>query len=379
MNTNFPAPDRESERLRRNLVLTWVLLGLISVVFVIPTVRWWWGFGISGEPRTITPRGELANFEKTTVDLFQNVSPSVVYVNVQSRVRSPYSSRPLKIEAGTGSGFLWDKAGHVVTNYHVIQKANSAQVVMFDQSSHQAELVGVSPDHDLAVLKIRIPAGQVRPVAVGESSTLQVGQGAFAIGNPFGLSHTLTTGIVSAKNRTITGPSGREIEDVIQIDAAINPGNSGGPLLDSAGRLIGVNTAIYSPSGTSAGVGFAVPVDTVNRVVSQIIERGGYEPPRLGVMIDESVSKQVTASLGIEGVMILQVVPDSSADAAGLRGSRSDGRRFIPGDIIQTMDGQPVRNREDLMKVLDKRRVGDVVNVTVVRGGEQFEVSVDLR
>ena len=194
---------------------------------------------------------------------------------------------------------------------------------MYDQSSYQASLVGYSSSHDLAVLKIRAPADKIRPVAIGESDEkLAVGQSVFAIGNPFGLSHTLTTGIVSAKNRSISSPSGAEIEDVIQIDAAINPGNSGGPLLDSAGRLIGVNTAIYSPSGASAGVGFAVPAHTVNRVVSDIIAKGSYQPPQLGVAVDQIASRWVTSRLGIDGVMIASVRPGSGAEKAGLRGLR---------------------------------------------------------
>ena len=322
--------------LQRNLVYTWVLLGLVCMIFVLPTLRWWWSFGVPSAPREITPRGELADFEQTTVDLFDNVSPSVVYVNVSSRVRTPYSRRPLEVQAGTGSGFVWDEAGHIVTNFHVIRNASSATVVMFDQSSYDASLVGASPSHDLAVLKIRVPAGIVKPVAIGESAELKVGQSVFAIGNPFGLSHTLTTGIVSAKSRTIDGPNGREIEDVIQIDAAINPGNSGGPLLDSAGRLIGVNTAIYSPSGVSAGVGFAVPVDTVNRVVPQIIANGAYQPPRLGVAVDQQTSDAAMARLGIEGVLIIGVQPGSGAEAAGLAGFQfsrqpTTAGRYHPG------------------------------------------------
>lgn len=367
-----------AERLRRQLVLTWILLGIICAVFVIPTVRWWWGFGISSSPRTVTPRGELADFEKTTVDLFQTVSPSVVYVNVSSRVRTPYSRLPFDVQAGTGSGFVWDEAGHVVTNYHVIKNASSASVVMFDQSSHEASLVGVSPNHDLAVLKIRLPQGQVRPVAIGESTTLAVGQSVFAIGNPFGLSHTLTTGVVSAKSRTISGPNGREIEDVIQIDAAINPGNSGGPLLDSAGRLIGVNTAIYSPSGVSAGVGFAVPVDTVNRVVPQIIERGSYQPPRLGVILDQQVSDAVMARLGIKGVLIIGVQPGSGAAKAGLRGSDMVGDRLTLGDIIQQVDRRPVSNTEDLLNAIDSRKAGDEVELQIIRNGKVEMADVRL-
>ena len=377
---NGPYPnDPTTERLQRNLVYTWILLGLVCAVFVVPTIRWWWSFGLSYTPREITPRGELADFEKTTVELFQTVSPSVVYVNVSSRVRSPYSRRALEVPAGTGSGFVWDEAGHVVTNYHVVKNASNATVVMFDQSSHEATLVGASPSHDLAVLKIRVPAGIVRPVAVGESSELAVGQSVFAIGNPFGLSHTFTTGIVSAMGRTINGPNGREIEDVIQIDAAINPGNSGGPLLDSAGRLIGVNTAIYSPSGVSAGVGFAVPVDTVNRVVPQIIAKGSYQPPRLGVSVDQQTSNAAMARLGIEGVLIIGVQPGSGAEAAGLRGSSLAGNRLILGDIIQEVDGRKVTSMNELLNALDVHQAGDTVELKILREGQPATVEVELR
>jgi len=368
-----------NERLRRNLILTWVLLGLICAVFVIPTVRWWWGFGISGEPRTVTPRGALADFETTTVELFENTSPSVVYVNVSAQMRSPYSRRTQQVEAGAGSGFIWDEAGHVVTNFHVIQKASAARIVMYDQSSYEAELVGVSPAHDLAVLKIRAPQGAIRPITVGESNTLAVGQSVFAIGNPFGLSHTLTTGIVSAKGRNITSPGGQEIEDVIQIDAAINPGNSGGPLLDSAGRLIGVNTAIYSPSGTSAGVGFAVPVDTVNRVVPQIIEQGSYQPPRLGIAVERGASENVMRNLGISGVMIYEVQSGSGAEEAGLQGLEMQGNRIVLGDIIQEINGRAVKSMDELMSAVDAYKVGDVVQLKIIRSGKVATAEVELR
>ncbi len=369
----------DNERMRRNLILTWILLGLICAVFVVPTLRWWWGFGISGEARTVTPRGELADFEKTTVDLFESTSPSVVYVNVSAQMRSPYSRRIQEVEAGAGSGFVWDEAGHIVTNFHVIQNASKARIVMQDQTSYEATPVGVSPAHDLAVLKIRAPQGTIRPVSVGDSNSLRVGQAVFAIGNPFGLSHTLTTGVVSAKSRTIKSPSGREIEDVIQIDAAINPGNSGGPLLDSAGRLIGVNTAIYSPSGTSAGVGFAVPVDTVNRVVPQLIKQGSYQPPQLGIAVDRGTSESVMRKLGVSGIMILDVQKGSGAEEAGLRGLTQEGDRIGLGDIIQAVDGREVTSMDELMSALDAHSVGDVVSLKILRGGRVATAEVELR
>ena len=255
-------------------MLLLLAVGLFIVPRIVSLIRWG---GVAGEPRVVTPRGDLANFEKTTIELFQNASPSVVYLTTRSRVANPFSMRAVEVEAGSGSGFMWDEQGHIVTNFHVLQEASSARVVMWDQSSYEATLVGGSPDHDLAVLRIAAPPEKLRPVPIGESASLLVGQAVYAIGNPFGLNQTLTTGVLSAKSRIIQSPTGRSIEDVIQIDAAINPGNSGGPLLDSAGRLIGVNTAIYSPSGASAGVGFTIPVDTVNRVVPQIIANGHYD------------------------------------------------------------------------------------------------------
>ena len=370
--------DISIDNLRRRMTLMWVLLALLVAVFVIPSVRWWFRFGLDSGPRTVTPRGALADFEQTTVDVFENVSPSVVYVTTSSRVINPYSRRASQV-AGSGSGFVWDNAGHVVTNFHVIQRASSAKVVMFDQTSYDASLVGVSPNHDLAVLKIRAPAAQIRPIAIGESSTLAVGQSIFAIGNPFGLNHTLTTGVVSAMSRTIDGPGGQPIEDVIQIDAAINPGNSGGPLLDSAARLVGVNTAIYSPSGASAGVGFAVPIDTVNRVVPQIIANGRYEPPHLGIRVHTDLSNQVMRRFNIDGVLVFSVEPNSGAEAAGIQGTEVGQSQVAKlGDIIQELAGRKVASMNDLQHALDGFSSGDTVPIKIRRGNEQIELNVRL-
>jgi S1-C subfamily serine protease len=275
---------------------------------------------------------------------------------------------------------MWDERGHIVTNFHVLQEASSARVVMWDQSSYEASLVGGSPDHDLAVLRINAPPEKLRPVLVGESNNLLVGQAVFAIGNPFGLNQTLTTGVVSAKSRTIRSPTGRDIEDVIQIDAAINPGNSGGPLLDSAGRLIGVNTAIFSPSGASAGVGFAVPVDTVNRVVPQIIANGRYEPPQLGIRVNSELSKAITSRLGIEGVLIFEVLDGGGAAEAGLRGTvigQSDVVQL--GDVLQAIDGEPIEDMNDMLSRLERYSPGDEVEVTYLRGDETRQATVRLR
>ena len=377
---NIPTDTESSiDHLRRRMTFMWVLIALLVAVFVIPSVRWWFQFGLDSGPRTVTPRGALADFEQTTVDLFETTSPSVVYVTINSRVVDPFSRRTMEVSAGSGSGFVWDEAGHIVTNFHVIQKASSAKVVMFDQTAYDASLVGVSPNHDLAVLKIRAPAAQIRPIAIGESNTLAVGQSIFAIGNPFGLNHTLTTGVVSSKSRTIEGPGGRPIEDVIQIDAAINPGNSGGPLLDSAGRLVGVNTAIYSPSGASAGVGFAVPIDTVNRVVPQIIANGRYEPPRLGIRVHTELSRRVTQRFNVSGVLVFSVEAGSGAASAGIHGTEI-GRSQVAklGDIIQELAGRKIESMNDLQQALDGYSSGDTVPIKLLRGNEQIELQVEL-
>ena len=349
-------------------------------MFVWPSLKSWFGFGIVGNPRPITPRGDLANFEKTTTELFQAASPSVVNINTRARVQSPWSSRSQEVEAGTGSGIVWDEAGHIVTNFHVIRGASSARVVMYDQSFYEASLVGVSPNHDLAVLRVRAPAGKIRPMILGESQNLLVGQAVFAIGNPFGLNQTLTTGVVSAKSRTIQDPNGVSLEDIIQIDAAINPGNSGGPLLDSAGRLIGVNTAIFSPSGTSAGVGFSIPVDTVNRVVPELIAKGKYEPPRMGIRVNDELSAAITSRLRVKGVMILDLEPNGGAAAAGLRGAVI-GQQDSPalGDIIQRVDGRDVENLNDIFSALDRHQPGDTVSVEYLRDGDTLTASVTLQ
>ena len=370
----------ETEVLHRQLQLTWLLLGLIAILFVWPTIKVWLGVGFSAKPRAITPRGELAEFEQTTTELFDEVSPSVVYLTTRSLISSPFRTRAFEVEAGSGSGFMWDDQGHIVTNFHVLQNASSARVILYDQSSYEATLVGGSADHDLAVLRIRATAAKFRPLLLGESSNLRVGQAVFAIGNPFGLNQTLTTGIVSAKSRTISGPGNRTIEDVIQIDAAINPGNSGGPLLDSAGRLIGVNTAIYSPSGASAGVGFAIPVDTVNRVVPQIIANGRYTPPQMGIRINSELSTAITERLGVKGVVILDVTKGGGAQAAGLRGTvvgRSDVVQL--GDIVQKVGGRAVESMNDLLSALERYQPGDLVTIEYLRNGKLETTEVELQ
>ena len=330
-------------------------------------------------PRPVTPRGDLSEDEQRTIDLFQKARASVAYINTRERVVDPWTRNMFSIPRGTGSGFVWDGRGHIVTNFHVVAGASEARVRLGDGRDSPATLVGASPDHDLAVLRLNVSTSP-SPVAIGTSQDLKVGQKVFAIGNPFGLDWTLTTGIISALDRSLPAQDGRTlIEHLIQTDAAINPGNSGGPLLDSAGRLIGVNTAIFSPSGASSGVGFAVPIDTVNRVVPQLIARGTYIRPGLGIAVDESLNRTAMEQLHVEGVLVLRVTPGSPAAAVGLRGVQlaSDGS-MVPGDIIVAINGRPVESVARLLARLDDHQVGDGVRLTILRDGRRLEVTVKL-
>lgn len=306
-----------------------------------------------------------------------SLAHNVVYITTLARARDLFSLNLFEIPQGTGSGFVWDEDGHIITNFHVIQGASSARVTLADNSTWDAQLVGMAPDQDLAMLSIKAPRSQLQPIPVGTSTDLQVGQKAFAIGNPFGLDQTLTTGIISALGREITAVTGRTIAGVIQTDAAINPGNSGGPLLDSAGRLIGVNTAIYSPSGASVGIGFAVPVDTVNRVVPQLIRHGRVIRPGLGARIaDDATARR----LGLSGVLLIEVSQGSAAAAAGLRGTRrNDEGRLVLGDIIVGVETAPVTSINDLANALDQYKVGDTVTVAILRDNARLTVPVTLR
>lgn len=331
------------------------------------------------EPRVVTARGDLGADERATIDLFRNARDSVVFISTRQRVADFWTRNVYSVPRGSGSGLVWDEAGHIVTNFHVIDGASEAQIQLADGRQFSATLVGVSPQHDLAVLKIG-GAGFTAParVPMGTSSDLQVGQNVFAIGNPFGLDWTLTKGIVSALDRSLPNENGPDIRHLIQTDAAINPGNSGGPLLDSAGRLIGINTAIYSPSGASAGIGFAVPVDTVMRVVPQLISEGRYTRPSLGVESDDDINDRLKRASGVEGVFILRVDPGSSADRAGLVAARRTRRGVAPGDIVTALNGKPVSRVGDLLARLDDFRVGQSVELTLMRGGEERMVRLEL-
>jgi S1-C subfamily serine protease len=338
---------------------------------------------VSAEPRVVQARGTLAEDEKSTIELFENSRDSVVFITTHQRVMDAWTRNIFSVPSGTGSGFIWDDEGHVITNFHVIKGASEAIVRVTDGRDYKASLVGASPTHDIAVLRINVRFQRYVPVPIGTSNDLKVGQKVFAIGNPFGLDWTLTTGIVSALDRSLPSGDGRNIDNLIQTDAAINPGNSGGPLLDSAGRLIGINTAIYSPSGASAGIGFAVPVDTVNRVVPQIISRGKYIRPAMGITVDSKLNKRLAEHLKISGVIILSISPGSAAEKAGLEGATvTPEGNIVANDVIVAIDGKSIDSVDKLFSRIDNYKVGDTIKLTVRRYGdrsEEVEVPITLQ
>ena len=360
------------------------------------TFRWPWMLGIAAAalatglslprlvesrteatPRAVTPRGPLLAEEQSQIEVFRKTSPSVVHITTLETQRDFFSLNVQQVPRGTGTGFLWDERGHIVTNFHVIQGGTGARVTLSDQSIHKATLVGAFPDRDLAVLKIDLPTSKAPPIAVGTSRDLVVGKKVYAIGNPFGLDQTLTTGIVSALNREIESVNQRTIRGVIQTDAAINPVNSGGPLLDSAGRLIGVNTAIYSPSGASAGIGFAIPVDEVNRIVPRLIRDGRFLRPAIGVTAGP-IGLQRALNLP-KGVALVQVSPGSPAARAGLTPFRRGGNgEIVMGDVITAVNDEPVADLDDMLTLLERRAAGDTVTLTLWRGGASRKQSLVL-
>ena len=392
MSSYYPEPRRYREPARPS----WAsfLAPLFLLLVLVALVVWWLAPHLNfrsvndpnAAPRPVAARGDLIELEKTTIDIFKASSPSVVHITTLALEQNPLTDDVESIPQGTGSGFVWDENGHIVTNFHVIRNAGAAKVSMADQSVYDARLVGTFADKDIAVLHVDAPKSKLHPILVGSSHDLQVGQSAFAIGNPYGLDHTITRGIVSALGRQIKSVRGNLIKNVIQTDAAINPGNSGGPLLDSAGRLIGINTAIYSPSGSSIGIGFAIPVDEVNRVVPQLIRSGKVVRPALGIYPAEDqtnaklldrLSEQNRAMRGVEGLAFYDVKPGGGAHQAGLQPMRRRGRN-IAGDVIVAVDGKSIKSEADLYSVMDEHKVGDQVTVTIVRDGEKQDVAVTL-
>jgi len=349
----------------------------IIICLIIAAIFFFWNrfaderSRIESHTREITPRGSLADFEKTTISIFNAAAPSVVYIFTENAETGFFGTR--QVRQGAGSGFLWDRKGHVVTNFHVIQGAQRIQVRLESGEAIDGTYVGGSPDYDLAVIRLRRTLSKIQPIPVGTSGNLQVGQTVLAIGNPFGLSRTLTTGVISALDRRLPTGTGREVVGVIQTDAAINPGNSGGPLIDSSGLLIGVNTAIISGSGSSAGIGFAVPVDVVNEVVPQLIAKGKFPRPGIGIVV---LDDETTAGLGMFGVVIDRVIPNSEAEHAGLEGI--DYRRRILGDVIVGVEGKSVANMDDFIRILKSFKIGETVTLNVQRSDMLRKVEVTI-
>jgi S1-C subfamily serine protease len=352
---------------RRYLVVLAVAAGLL-LAFSAGNLR----FAVWTEPnvRAVEQRGPLSEAERANIEMFERVSPSVVQVAAQSAA-NPLSEETEGSGTASGTGFIWDDAGHVVTNNHVVQNASEVAIRFASGEAARAEIVGTAPNYDLAVLRVRSARKLPPPIAVGSSSELKVGQFAFAIGNPFGLDQSMSSGIISALKRRLPTSSGREIANVIQTDTAINPGNSGGPLLDSAGRLIGVTTAILSPSGSNSGIGFAVPVDIVNRVVPELIRKGRVPTPGIGIV---AASEAVATRLGTEGVIIVRTAPGSPAERAGIRGV--DFSTGDVGDIVTAVDGKPVHRLSDLTDQIEQVGVGKTVRLSLKRGSDRRDVEV---
>lgn len=320
--------------------------------------------------------GFSTNDEQNTIEVFESARPSVVYVTNEQFARHPFSFDIVSVPGGAGTGFVWSQDGYIVTNYHVVENASRIMITLQDQTHLPAKVVGLAPERDIAVLKIEAPKDKLFPLPLGDSQRLQVGRKVLAIGNPFGLDATLTTGVVSALGREIESPTRRTITNVIQTDAAINPGNSGGPLLNSQGELIGVNTMIYSPSGASAGIGFAIPVNTVKEVVPELIQHGKIVRPVLGI---RSAPDQWARQMGIEGIAVLRVEPNSAAAHAGLEGvKRNRFGQTLLGDVIVAINDDPVSNDDQLLSTLEKYRAGQVVKVSFVRQGKLLTKPITL-
>ena len=318
------------------------------------------------------------NDEENNIEIFKLASPSVVNITNSRFVRSNYSLNPQEVPQGSGTGIIWSDEGYIVTNYHVVQEANRVEVTLQDGSTYFASAVGLEPSKDLAVIKIDAPKDKLIPVNLGDSSLLEVGRKVIAIGNPFGLDTTMTVGVVSALGREIDSVTRRKIRDVIQTDAAINPGNSGGPLLNSLGQWVGVNTAIYSPSGGSSGIGFAIPVNTVKSIVPELIAYGKVQTPILDIapIPQADYYRQLW---GINGVIVLDVFEDSIPAQLGMRGLTRNRRGIVLGDVIVEVDGMQIRNEDDLVEVMELHKAGDVVTVVTRRDDQPFEYEIELQ
>ncbi len=326
-------------------------------------------------PRTEPLPSDLGDDERRDIEVYRRASPSVVHISTAAVRRFFFDV--YEVPQGAGTGFFWDRAGHVVTNYHVVEGGNSFTITLSDHSEWEAEVIGVAPEKDLAVLRIDAPAEKLVTLDLGRSERLLVGQRVLALGNPFGLDQTLTVGVVSALGRELASPAGRVIRDVIQTDAAINPGNSGGPLLDSTGRLVGVNTAIISPTGSYAGIGFAIPVDTVRRLVPQIIEHGA--PLEAGIEGLYWLTDRQAQSFGLEGAVVRDVERGSQAERLGFEGIGVDQRnRYVLGDVVVAIAGEPVQTVDQLRDAFERVGIGGRIALTVRRGRRDREITVEL-
>ncbi|MGK0272911.1 MAG: S1-C subfamily serine protease [Cocleimonas sp.] len=362
-----------STKLKRFALLSLFTLISLSSVWLIQTIVSPSASNLlyAASPKTIdiSRRQDLTPEEKSTISIFRHNNPSVVYISTVKRMINMWTRDISEVPSGTGTGFLWDKQGHIITNYHVVMNNKTARVRLENKQTYTAKVIGISKRHDIAVLKIVNGKNLPRAIQPGKSNSLIVGQNVYAIGNPYGLEHTLTTGIISALGRTIKNRT-IEMDDLIQTDAAINPGNSGGPLLDSAGRLIGMNVAIYSPTGASAGIGFAIPVDKINRVVPNIIENGRYLRPHVGFNANDTANKVLLKELGIKGVLILEVEPNSPAAKAGLIDSKLINGDLVLGDVITSIDNKPVENVNDFLDIIEQHKINDTIILGILRAGK---------
>jgi S1-C subfamily serine protease len=380
LGTSGPGRPRPGPKRNSGLVSALVFLAICGWVLFGWTAARDALFNRPYTPPTVAARGDLASDEQATIELYNHARPSVAHITTMTEHQNPLTLGAEEVRVGTGSGFVWDQDGHIVTNYHVVENVirngDKAMVTLDNQKTYEGTVWGAYPDKDVAVLKIDAPRNVLRPLPLGESGKLQVGQKVFAIGNPFGLDQTLTSGIISALGREIESVTKRPIRNVIQTDAAINPGNSGGPLLDSAGRLIGINTAITSPSGASAGIGFAIPADDVKRVVDQLITSRKVTRPGLGVNL---APDQVARRLQQTGVLITGVQKGTPAEALELRPTvRNRDGRIVPGDAIVSLDDRPVHSVNDLYLALEDHKVGDEVTLGVSRDGSTRKLRLKL-
>ena len=352
------------------------LIVILSALFII------YALSIEIEEKNVllSKNCTITEEEKQNISIFENVKDSVVFISIQQQVIDYWNRSTIEIPQGAGSGFVWNKDGYIVTNYHVIMNANRAVVTLKNGSKYNATLVGAAPNYDIAVLKIAPVRHLLKPVELGTSKNLMVGQTVYALGNPFGLDWTMTKGIISALDRSMYANNGATIRHMIQTDASINPGNSGGPLINSQGRVIGVNNMIISPSGINAGIGFSIPIDTVKRVVNSIINKGSYTRPTIGIRVSSRMNELYKEVSGKEGVVVVDVLPGTSAEKRQLRSASSDHKGVITfGDVIISLNEKRVESIEDLFSLLDEHQSGETVTLEIIRENKAEKIEIELQ